>query len=57
MIFKAPRRHLVQRVFDEELSSQAEKNRVQVAEIVRQFQCRPGDTGSTPVQSQWFTLT
>ena len=27
---------------------------MQVAELVHQFQCQPGDTGSTPVQSQWF---
>lgn len=35
-----------------EMAGQAEKNRVQVAEVVRQFQLQTGDTGSTPVQSQ-----
>jgi ribosomal protein S15P/S13E len=30
--------------------SQAESNRIKVAEIVQQFQHKDGDTGSTPVQ-------
>lgn len=45
-------RHKVERVFDEELLSQAEKNRVKVEKLVCQFQRQPGDTGSTPVQSE-----
>jgi small subunit ribosomal protein S15 len=46
----------VQRVFDDEMASQAAKSRVQVAELVHQFQCQPGDTGSTPVQIAVLTF-
>ncbi|CAI7996122.1 30S ribosomal protein S15 [Geodia barretti] len=34
----------------EQMLSQNESNRINVAEIVRQFQHKDGDTGSTPVQ-------
>ena len=34
----------------EQMLSQAERNRIKVAEIISQFQREDGDTGSTPVQ-------
>lgn len=46
----------VQRVFDVEMASQSHRNRLQVAELVHQFQHQPGDTGSTPVQSQYISI-
>ena len=34
---------------------QRERNKVAMAEMVQRFQCRPGDTGSPPVQSEWVS--
>lgn len=44
---------IVKKVFSLEFASQSAHHKAARAQIIEQYQMRPGDTGSTPVQSKF----
>jgi hypothetical protein len=44
---------LVKQVVSKEMASQEELNKIQIAQVIEQYQRFPGDTGSSEVQSEF----
>ncbi len=56
-LFNCPRADSqVQRIFSLDMASEREHKKAAVADTIGQMQARPGDTGSTTVQSEILTL-